>query len=51
MRNCLSKELVHVEQQDDNSDAIEIIKNVYQALSLAKEMLDDVVHSSKYQWE
>ena len=34
MVNYLSKEFAHVEPQEDNSDAIEIIKKVYQALLL-----------------
>ena len=36
MRNYISKELAHAKQQGDNSDAIEIIKKVYQVLSLTK---------------
>ena len=42
MGNCVSKELAHAGQQGDNSDAIEIIKNVYQALLLAKEKLPEM---------
>lgn len=30
MRNCLLKKLAHTEPQGNNSDAIEIIKKVYQ---------------------
>lgn len=42
MRNCASKELAHAGQHGDNSDDTEIIKNVYQALLLAKEKLPEV---------
>ena len=43
MGNCISKEL-----EGDNT--IEIIKNIYQALLLAKERLADVVYGSEDQW-
>ena len=43
MENCVSKEL-------EGNNAIEIIKKVYQTLSLAKERLADVVYGSEDQW-
>ena len=49
MRDYLSKELAHIEPQDNTSGAIEIIEKVYQAFLLEKERLDDVVYKSRDQ--
>ena len=48
MENYLSKNLACPDQQDDN--AIKIIKEVYQSLLLVKERLADVLYSSEDQW-
>ena len=48
MENYLSKNLACADQQDDN--AIKIIKEVYQSLLLVKERLADVLYSSEDQW-
>ena len=47
MENYLSKNLACADQQDDN--AIKIIKEVYQSLLLVKERLADVLYSSEDQ--
>lgn len=48
MGNCVSKKFAYAGQQYDS--VMEIIKEVYQALFLTKERLDDVVYSTEDQW-
>ena len=42
MEICISKELAHAEHEGGNSNVINIIRKMYQALLLAKERFADV---------